>query len=142
MIRSSLIVFSGLVFLITAAYGQTAREQAMIDRLSPVGSVCMAGDPCAAAAVAAAPAGPRSAETIYNASCMACHATGASNAPILGNKEAWSPRVAKGIEALYNSALNGVSVDGVMVMPVKGLCLDCSEDELHSVVDYMVSAVE
>ncbi len=142
MIRSSLIAFIGLVLFVATAFGQSDREQAMIDRLSPVGSVCMAGDPCAAAAVAAAPSGPRAAEDIYNGTCMACHMTGASNAPRLGNTEEWAPRIAKGIEALYTSAFNGVEVGGVLTMPVKGLCLDCSDDELKSVVDYMVEAAQ
>lgn len=142
MIRSFFIAFIGLVLLVATASGQSAREQAMIDRLSPVGSVCMAGDPCAAAAVAAAPTGPRAAEDIYNSTCMACHMTGASNAPRLGNAEEWAPRIARGLDALYTSVFNGVEVDGVLTMPVNGLCLDCSEDELKSVVDYMVEAVE
>lgn len=142
MIRSALIVLSGLVLTIASANGQTAREQAMLDRLSPIGTVCMAGDACAAAAVAAGPAGPRSGEEIYNGSCMACHMTGASNAPLLGNAEQWAPRIEKGLDALYSSVFNGISVDGAMVMPVKGLCLDCSDDELRATVDYMVDAVE
>lgn len=140
MIRSALIIFSGLILLVASAYGQTAREQAIIDRLSPIGSVCMAGDACAAASVAAAPSGPRTGEEIYNTACMACHMTGASNAPILGNVEQWAPRIATGMDALYQSVFNGISVDGVMVMPVNGLCLDCTEDELRATVDYMVEA--
>jgi cytochrome c5 len=137
MIRSALIVFSGFVLVIASAYGQTAREQAIIDRLTPIGTVCMAGEACAAAAVAG-PAGPRSAEDIYNASCMACHLTGVTNAPIFGNVEQWAPRIATGMDALYASVFNGIEVDGVLTMPVNGLCLDCSEDELRATVDYMV----
>gem|GEM_PF-174982 len=142
MIRSALIVFFGLILFIASAYGQTAREQAMIDRLTPVGSVCMAGDACAAAAVAAGPAGPRSAEEIYNGTCMACHLTGASNAPLFGNVEQWAPRIATGMDALYASVFNGIEIDGLLVMPVNGLCLDCSEDELKATVDYMVDAAQ
>jgi cytochrome c5 len=142
MIRSAAIVIFGLILLVASAYGQTAREQAMLERLSPIGSVCMAGDACAAAAIAAGPSGPRSGEEIYNGACMACHLTGASNAPLFGNVEQWAPRIATGMDALYASVFNGIEVDGLLVMPVKGLCLDCSDDELKATVDYMVEAAQ
>ena len=141
MIRFSLILLTGFLLFISTAFAITDREQAMMDRMMPLGSVCMAGDPCAAAA-AAGPVGPRTAEDIYAASCQACHLTGASNAPLLGNVEQWAPRIARGKEALYQSVFNGINLDGVMVMPVKGLCLDCSDEELMAVVDYMVAASE
>lgn len=142
MIRFSLILLSGLVLFISSAFAQTDREQAMIDRLSPIGSICMAGEACSGSVVAAASTSGRAAEDIYNTTCMACHLTGAANAPLFGNVEQWAPRIAKGKDVLYASVFSGIEVDGVLVMPVNGLCLDCSEDELRSVVDYMVSAAE
>ena len=102
-------------------------------RLSPVGTVCMAGDSCAAAPVIVA-SGPRSGEDIYGKSCIACHASGAAGAPKLGDVAAWSPRIGKGIDALYTGAINGING-----MPAKGLCMDCSDDEIKATVDYMVS---
>ena len=140
MIRFSLILVSGLLVFVSAAFAINDREQAMIDRMTPLGSVCMVGDSCASSVGGAAVA--RSAEDIYAASCQACHLTGASNAPLLGNVEQWAPRIATGKEALYQSVFNGVEVDGVLVMPVNGLCTDCTEEELMSVVDYMVAASE
>ena len=141
MIRFFLILFSGLLVFVSAASALNDREQAMVDRMAPLGEVCMAGDACAASSGAGA-SGPRAAEDIYAASCQACHLTGASNAPLLGNVEQWAPRIATGKEALYQSVFNGVEVDGVLVMPVNGLCTDCTEEELMSVVDYMVAASE
>lgn len=115
-------------------YAQSNREQAIIDRVSPVGTTCMVGDPCAGEATASSGGtASRSAEDIYNSNCMACHMTGASGAPILGNAEQWAPRIAQGLETLYGHAVNGLNA-----MPAKGLCLSCSEDEIHAVVDYMV----
>ena len=102
-------------------------------RLSPVGTICMAGDTCAAAPVVVA-SGPRSGEDIYGKSCIACHASGAAGAPKLGDVAAWAPRIGKGIDALYTGAINGING-----MPAKGLCMDCSEDEIKVTVDYMVS---
>ena len=47
---------------------------------------------------------------------------------------AWAPRIAKGIDALLVSATNGLNA-----MPPKGLCMDCSEDELKGAIEYMIS---
>jgi len=68
---------------------------------------------------------------------MACHATGVSEAPILGNAEQWAVRVAKGADALYTSAINGLGV-----MPARGTCVDCSDDEMRAAVDYMLGALQ
>ena len=54
-------------------------------------------------------------QKIYQTSCQACHATGAANAPKLGDKEAWAPRIATGIDALLASAIKGKNA-----MPPKG----------------------
>lgn len=109
-----------------------AANEEIAERISPVGSLCMAGDSCAAAVVSVA-AGPRSGAEVYNTKCMACHATGAAGAPKLGDAAAWGPRAAKGSDTLYNHALNGFNG-----MPAMGLCMDCSEDEIKAAVDYMV----
>ena len=76
----------------------------------------------------------RSGEEIFNASCTACHSTGAAGAPKIGDKEAWAPRIATGMDALMKSAINGKKS-----MPPRGTCMDCSDDELKSAVEYMVS---
>jgi cytochrome c5 len=102
-------------------------------RLSPVGDLCMSGDDCAAAPIVVA-SGPRSGEDIYGKSCIACHASGAAGAPKLGDVPAWVPRIGQGIDTLYTHAIAGFNG-----MPAKGLCMDCSEDEIKATVDYMVS---
>jgi cytochrome c5 len=45
------------------------------------------------AAAAGAAAGSRSGEQIYKAVCGACHDSGVANAPKLGDKAAWAPRI-------------------------------------------------
>lgn len=106
------------------------------ERLKPAGDLCMAGDDCAAAPAAAAGAEPRSGEAVYTTKCFACHATGAAGAPKLGDVAAWAPRLAeRGLEGLYAGALNGFKG-----MPAKGLCMDCSEEEIKVAVDYIVEA--
>jgi cytochrome c5 len=75
----------------------------------------------------------------YDTACFACHATGAANAPKLGDKAAWAPRIAKGMDALYASSLNGVPGTGMMA---KGGRADLSDDAVKAAVDYMVNAAK
>jgi cytochrome c5 len=72
---------------------------------------------------------------VYESACSACHGTGAGGAPKYGDVEAWAPRIAKGMDALHQSGLNGVSGTGMMA---KGGCMNCSDDEVIAAVDYMV----
>ena len=114
-------------------------ERATIDRIKPVGSACVEGQPCegagaVAAAAPAAGAAPRSGEQVFNSVCQGCHATGAAGAPKLGDKGAWGPRIAQGKDTLYKHALGGIRA-----MPPKGTCMNCSDDEIKATVDYMVS---
>ncbi len=106
------------------------------ERIAPVGSVTLVGaEPAAPAAAApAAAGGGRSGEEIYNKVCVACHAVGVAGAPKFGNKEEWAPRIAKGIDGLMQSALNGLNA-----MPPRGTCSDCSDDELKATIEYMTS---
>lgn len=78
-------------------------------------------------------AGPRSGEDVYESKCAACHISGAAGAQKLGDKAAWAPVIAKGIDVLYTSTISGFNG-----MPAKGLCFDCTDDELKAAVDYMV----
>lgn len=102
-------------------------------RISPVGELCMSGEECAAAQVVVA-SGPRSGEEVYTTKCVACHGSGAAGAPKLGDAAAWAPRIGKGVEVLYTHAISGFNG-----MPAKGLCMDCSDEEIEGSVDYMVS---
>jgi cytochrome c5 len=76
-------------------------------------------------------------EAIYNQACMACHASGVGGAPVVGDIDSWSPRIAKGIEALHNSGINGVSGTAMMA---KGGRADLSDQQVMAAVDYMVGA--
>jgi cytochrome c5 len=60
--------------------------------------------------------------------------TGAAGAPILGDVAAWSTRITKGAETLYKNAINGIGV-----MPAKGGCMNCSDNEVKAVVDFMMA---
>jgi len=73
-------------------------------------------------------------ESTYQMSCFACHGTGAAGAPILGDAEAWAPRMEKGMDAVMANVVNGVNA-----MPPKGLCFTCTDEDLAALVGYMSS---
>ena len=78
------------------------------------------------------------AEQKYMASCFACHSTGAAGAPKVGSGMAveWEPRLEeKGLDAVIQNAINGINT-----MPAKGLCFDCSDDDLRAIVEYMIES--
>ncbi len=98
-------------------------------------------DDTAEAVDAASTTGPETAaidgEAIYNQACVACHASGVGGAPVVGDVDSWSPRIAKGIEALHNSGINGVAGTAMMA---KGGRVDLSDQQIMAAVDYMVGA--
>lgn len=72
-------------------------------------------------------------QAVYQRACQSCHAAGVAGAPKPGDKEAWAPRIATGMDALVASVTNGKNA-----MPPKGACMDCSDDDLKAAVQYMV----
>lgn len=132
----SVMIAAGLGMAISAtSFSASELTEAMKERIKPVGDVCMEGSDCSAAPAAVANTGsaPRSGEEVYKTKCFTCHGSGAAGAPRLGNAADWGPRVAKGMDTLYASA-----IDGFKGMPAKGLCMDCSDAELNAAVDHMV----
>jgi cytochrome c5 len=109
-----------------------ADYDAIAERIKPVGDVYLAG----ATPVVAEPTGPRDGPTVYNTYCTACHSTGVSGAPIKGDAAAWAPRIAQGNDVLMSHAINGFNV-----MPPKGTCMDCSDDEIAAAIDHMIEGL-
>ncbi len=114
------------------------------ERLKPVGQVRVAGGSEAAASAEAPAAAPAAAsgeaasgEAVYTKACVVCHASGVAGAPKLGDKEAWKTRVALGMDALLNTAVNGKGA-----MPPRGTCGTCSDADLRAAIEYMVSKVK
>jgi cytochrome c5 len=88
----------------------------------------------AAAAVAPAAATP---PALYTQICAACHVAGVANAPKLGDKAAWAPRLAAGVDGLTASVIRGKGA-----MPPKGGAAAASDADIKAVVAYMVSTVK
>lgn len=68
----------------------------------------------------------------YNMFCIACHGTGAAGAPKTGDKAAWEPRMAAGVDAMVASSKKGKNA-----MPPMGLCNDCTDAELKEIIEFM-----
>ncbi len=73
---------------------------------------------------------------IYDATCKICHKEGVAGAPKLGDESLWGPRIAKGMDALMMSVVNGVPGTA---MPPRGTCITCTDEDLKAAVEYMVA---
>ncbi|HSO06812.1 MAG TPA: c(7)-type cytochrome triheme domain-containing protein [Pelomicrobium sp.] len=80
---------------------------------------------------------PEAGRPVYDAACAGCHGTGVMGAPKYGDKAQWAPRLEKGIEALYASAIKGTAKG----MPPKGGRSDLSDEKVRAAVNYMLVAV-
>ncbi|AWL13316.1 Cytochrome-c oxidase [Saliniradius amylolyticus] len=125
------LIIAGFASVAVAQQSDMSNE-AIADRIKAIGKVNVAG----AEAASAAASGPRSGEEVYNAACMACHATGALNAPKPGDAAAWEPRIAQGMDVLMDHAINGFNA-----MPPRGTCGNCSDDEIKAAIDYMIEGI-
>lgn len=137
--RLSLIAALALTTISSASFAQDLSEDAIANRIAPVGDVYLDGEIATASTAneAAQPSGPRSGEQIYNSFCVACHATGAAGAPIKGDAAAWAPRIAQGRDTLNKHAIEGLN----NVMPARGTCADCSDDEIIATVDFLIKGL-
>jgi len=121
----------GVVFMASKA-GATWKE-------APVAAAPAATVATAAAAPAAA--GPADGKKVFDGACAACHGAGIAGAPKLGDKAAWTPRVAQGAATLYAHAINGFQ-GKTGVMPPKGGAMNLSDAEIKAAVDTMVAAAK
>ncbi|MBU0498974.1 MAG: c-type cytochrome [Gammaproteobacteria bacterium] len=152
----SIILGSALTLVSWNLAAEEDRSE-VLDRIKPVGTVAITGQPAPAETQAAAPAAlvtempaaattPAAApapgvaatgdgESVYKKACFVCHATGVAGSPKIGDQAAWGARTEKGIDALMVSTLNGTAKG----MPPKGTCMTCSDAELKAAVEYMIS---
>jgi c(7)-type cytochrome triheme protein len=77
-------------------------------------------------------------KSTYEATCAGCHANAVLGAPRPGAAADWAPRLKRGIEALYRSALQGTAKG----MPPKGGRSDLPDAEIRAAVDYMAQAAK
>ena len=75
-------------------------------------------------------------DDILNNTCNICHTAGVAGAPKLDDKEAWASRLEKGDEALLASVKNGLNA-----MPPMGTCMDCTDEDLATLIGLMTANV-
>ncbi|MES2212109.1 MAG: c-type cytochrome [Pseudomonadota bacterium] len=125
---SLLLTFAALTS--TAATIVDNSEAAVTTRLSaPDVAVADLGP-----ALAQRPAGPLTPAVIYDNHCVVCHGAGVAGAPKLKDKGAWAPRIAEGIDVLYQHVLHGYKM-----MPARGTCTECTDDELKATFEWMIA---
>lgn len=146
-----------VVFFIVAQFAGTSdtaetemNDEKVAEITAPVGQVTATGEEMEAAteevvadATADTAASGDVGETVYKSLCVNCHGIPAMAAmmPQTGDKAAWQPRIEKGIDTLYDHAINGFTGDMGM-MPGKGGNPSLSDDEVKAAVDYMVGQVQ
>jgi len=137
-----------VVYMANKAGAKFDEPKAPAAGASAAPATAVAAAPAAAAtpAPSAAPATPVAAATkaeaggavpaLYTQMCQTCHATGVAGAPKVGDKAAWAPRLAQGVDGLTASAIKGKGA-----MPPKGGST-ASDAEIKTVVTYMVNSVK
>jgi cytochrome c5 len=108
---------------------------------APAAAVVPASAAAPVAAVAVAVVAPAAAKAdavpaLYSQVCSVCHAASVAGAPKLGDKAAWAPRLALGVDGLTASAIKGKGA-----MPPKGGSA-ASDADIKAVVAYMVAAAK
>jgi cytochrome c5 len=101
-------------------------EEAVAKRIKPVGEVVVVD--------ANAPKVERTGKQVVDAVCAACHATGALNAPKIGDKTAWTPLIKEG-----HAQLTEIAIKGERQMPPRGGNPDLTDTEVARAVAYMAN---
>jgi cytochrome c5 len=120
-------------------WAQQTRDQQIAERLQAVGNVCVAGTECApgasgATAVVAQAGNGFSVQGAYEQYCAMCHTSGMAGAPLLHDESHWSARLE---EVGFDEILQN-SITGINAMPPRGMCMDCSDEELAELVEYLM----
>jgi cytochrome c5 len=133
----------------TGAGSNSQSPESIAARIKPIAdegyqfgasSQAAASDAAVSATAAPAKITADTGKKIFEAACSACHGAGIAGAPKLGDKAAWSARVAQGKETLYTHAIKGYQ-GKAGVMPAKGGS-NASDEEVKAAVDYMIAAVK
>ena len=94
---------------------------------------CGSGEEGGAGATTAGAAAEVPGELTYRRFCFSCHASGAAGAPRVGQASAWEERVAQGMDVMLRH-----TIEGMPGMPARGMCRQCSDEELRDAISYMV----
>ena len=76
-------------------------------------------------------------KSTYGKVCALCHAAGVGGAPKPGDKADWGPRIAQGMDVLYQHSLEGFT-GAKGVMPPHGAMPSLTDEEMKAAVNYRV----
>lgn len=110
---------------------------AAAEQSAPAQAADAAPAAAAPAAIAISDAAHTVGKKIYDTACFACHAAGVANAPKFGDKAAWEPHIATGMDVMLQVVINGKGA-----MPPRGMAMSASDDELRAAIEYMVAEVQ
>jgi cytochrome c5 len=131
-----LVPIIGIILVVSLVLSRpTAEPNAMTPesvaaRIQPVGRVEFGTGGTGGGAAA----GSRSGDEIVKAVCTACHQAGVANAPKLGDKAQWAPRLKQGLNALVASVVKGKGA-----MPPKAGDASLTDEEIARAVVVMAN---
>ena len=137
VIPGSILAFTLIIALIAKSFGVIGAP----DVAEPAAAVAQLEaniKPVAVVELAVADAGPhadKSGAEVVQAVCAMCHSAGLMNAPKIGDKDAWKPRIAQGYDTLISHAINGIRS-----MPAKGGNPALTDGEIANAVAEMANA--
>jgi cytochrome c5 len=116
---------------------QSMAADDIAERIKPIAQVHIGEPPAYVAPVVVEEVASGPGAKIVKQVCAMCHASGMMSSPKLGDAAAWAPRIEKGVDTLYNHAINGFNM-----MPARGGRADLTDDEVKLAVDHMLSLVK
>jgi len=122
----SILLLVKLVLSQPSANPGALAPEAVAARIQPVARVEFGA--------AAAPAGARKGEDIVKATCTACHQAGVANAPKIGDRASWGPRIKQGLSAMLATAIKGKGA-----MPPRGGDASLTDAELTRAIIFMAN---
>ncbi|MEY3244781.1 MAG: hypothetical protein RJB20_1021 [Pseudomonadota bacterium] len=139
VIPGAILAFTLIISLIAKSSGM-ANEPAAAATETVVAATASDENikPEATVEVAVADAGPhvdKSGEEVVKAVCGMCHTAGLMNAPKIGDKGQWAPRIAQGYDVLVSHAINGIRS-----MPARGGNPALTDGEIANAVANMANA--
>ncbi len=133
---AGIVGFAIFLFVVAKVFGVTdqvevaapvAAEAKVEENIKPVAAVEVA-------AAGAAAGAEKSGEEVVKAVCSMCHGAGLMNAPKIGDKGQWGPRIAQGYDTLVKHAL-----EGIRTMPARGGNPSLTDGEVASAVAHMAN---
>jgi cytochrome c5 len=150
VLAATLLVMAYIIYSREPKETNPEQPQQIAARLAPAGAVyagntgraAMAAAQEAAAKAAAAQVafgGSTDGKTVYEGLCHSCHTAGVAGAPKLGDKAAWAPRIAQGIDTLVKHAIEGYHGPDGNFMPPKGGMPSLTDEQVKNTVQWVVS---